>query len=71
MMLAKNINYVENNNNNNVVIATFTTANVWLILYDMLNISGESVVYYNICYIYTLLSLYIQTSVYFEIGLIN
>lgn len=48
MMLAKNINYVENNNNNNVVIATFTTANVWLILYDMLNISGESVVYYNI-----------------------
>jgi hypothetical protein len=39
--------YVENNDNTNVFIAAFATANVRLRLYEMLDVLGESVVYYK------------------------
>jgi hypothetical protein len=39
--------YVENDFNTNIFIAAFTTANVRLRLYKMLDILGESLVYYD------------------------
>jgi hypothetical protein len=39
--------YVENYFNTNIFIAAFTTANVRLRLYKMLDILGESLVYYD------------------------
>jgi hypothetical protein len=39
--------YVENDFNTNILIAAFTTANARLRLYEMLDILGENVVYYD------------------------
>lgn len=39
--------YEENDFNNNIFIADFTTANARLRLYEMLDILGETVVYYD------------------------